>query len=37
MPLRENNQAVERHGMRTVIRYQLADYRPDAPEDDDER
>ena len=37
MPLRENNQAVERRGMRTVISYRLADYRPDAPEDDDER
>jgi TonB family protein len=36
-PLIEGGQPVERRGVRTVIRYQLADYRPDAPDDDDER
>jgi TonB family protein len=36
-PLIEGGQPVERRGVRTVITYQLADYRPDAPEDDDER
>jgi TonB family protein len=36
-PLIEGGQPVERRGVRTAITYELADYRPDAPEDDDER
>ena len=36
-PLLERGQPVERRGVRTMLRYQLANYRPDAPDDDDER
>ena len=36
-PLLEGGEPVERRGVRTMLRYQLANYRPDAPEDDDER